>query len=271
MEALQMTAGLQFIKLGGSLITEKNRPHTPRQEILDQLAGELARTIQEHPEIKLVLGHGSGSFGHVPAKKFGTRQGVHSSAEWYGFVEVWREAAALNKLVVEAFQAQGLPALAFPPSAAILAQDGKVSAWNLAPIQAALDVGLLPVVYGDVVFDSVRGGTILSTEDLFGHLASQLNPTRIILLGIEPGVWADFPICQQVIPEITPLNFPELRPLLHGSAATDVTGGMLTKVEQSLKLVSELPGLEVLILSGEGLGTIERVLTGERVGTIIHS
>lgn len=55
----------------------------------------------------------------------------------------------------------------------------------------ALANGILPVVYGDVVFDEVRGGTILSTEDLFQHLAHQLHPERVLLAGLEAGVWAD--------------------------------------------------------------------------------
>jgi len=80
-----------------------------------------------------------------------------------------------------------------------------------------------PVVYGDVIFDTVWGGTILSTEDLFAHLARQLRPTRLLLAGIEMGVWVDYPINSQLIKEITPHNLSEVAPALEGSAATDVT------------------------------------------------
>jgi isopentenyl phosphate kinase len=262
---------LQFIKLGGSLITDKLKPHTPRLEILASLASEIAATRAARPDFRLVVGHGSGSFGHVPARRYGTRQGVHTSQEWLGFAEVWLEAAALNRLVIDALAAAGLPVISFPPSASAIAADGKVDTWELAPLQAALQAGLLPVIQGDTIIDRVRGGTILSTEDLFEHLAVQLRPERILLAGIEPGVWADYPACTQLIPEITPQNFAQATPVLDGSAATDVTGGMASKVQQSLALVEQVPGLEILIFSGEEPGALQRALAGERLGTLVRN
>jgi len=83
---------LQFLKLGGSLITEKDRPHTARLQVIRRLASEIARARRDDPALRLVLGHGSGSFGHVPAQKYGTRGGVRTPEEWGGFVQVWREA-----------------------------------------------------------------------------------------------------------------------------------------------------------------------------------
>jgi isopentenyl phosphate kinase len=167
---------LQFLKLGGSLVTDKSRPHTPRPEVLERLAQEIAAARQSNPALLLLLGHGSGSFGHVPAKKYGTRNGVQTPEGWLGFAEVWQEAVALNRLVIDALIATGLPAISFPPSASAIAEDGRVYSWDLAPLQAALQARLLPVVYGDTVFDRLRGGTILSTEDLFDYLAVQLHP-----------------------------------------------------------------------------------------------
>ena len=162
---------LQFLKLGGSLITDKQHAHTTRLEVLKRLAGEIAAAFDRDPGLRLLLGHGSGSFGHVPAKEFATRQGVQGEREWHGFTEVWYQASELNRLVIHALHAEGLPAMAFPPSAMVIAQEAKVLSWDLSPLHSALQAGLLPVVYGDVVFDTRRGGTILSTEDLFDHLA----------------------------------------------------------------------------------------------------
>ncbi len=261
--------GLQFLKLGGSLITEKDSPHTARPEVLARLAGEIRQVWSQQPGLRLVLGHGSGSFGHVPAKRYGTRQGVHTHEEWLGFAEVWREASTLNRLVLEALHTAGLPAVAFPPSASIIARDGQVESWNLEPLQAALRAGLLPVVYGDVVFDSRRGGTILSTEDLFGRLARELRPERMLLAGREPGVWADYPACTQLIEVLDGRRLREIEAGLGGAVGADVTGGMASKVRQSRKLVQELPHLEVLIFSGETSGAVRDVLSGARIGTQI--
>ena len=262
---------LIFLKLGGSLITDKQRPYTPRLDVLRRLAQEIAAARAENPTLRLVLGHGAGSFGHVPAKRYGTRQGVHSPQEWLGFAEVWKEAATLNRLVVDALLEANLPLISLPPCAAVTAEDGRVAVWELYPIRAALQAGLLPLIFGDVIFDRQRGGTILSTEDLFEHLARHLRPQRILLAGIEEGVWRDFPHCSELVDEITPFDIQSGRLQLGGSQAPDVTGGMESKVRQSLALVQEIPELEILIFNGEKPGAIQRALAGETLGTRIHA
>ena len=258
---------LLFLKLGGSLITDKTRPRAARLNLIASLALEIKAAKIANRDLKIVIGHGSGSFGHVPAKQYGTRQGVDSDEGWRGFAEVWYEAASLNRIVMDAFQHAGLPAVAFPPSAAITAKDGQVTKWNLYPLVSSLDAGLLPVVFGDVVYDQIRGGTILSTEDLFTYLARCLFPKRILLAGIDPGVWEDFPACTRLISEINPGNWEAIAAALGDSAATDVTGGMRAKVGIMLDLVQEIPGLEVIIFGGEQTGNFSAALNGERLGT----
>jgi isopentenyl phosphate kinase len=80
-----MDTHLIFLKLGGSLITNKSRPQSPRRALLRQIAEEIARTIADKPALRLVIGHGSGSYGHVSAREFGTRDGVQTPDQWHGF------------------------------------------------------------------------------------------------------------------------------------------------------------------------------------------
>jgi isopentenyl phosphate kinase len=260
---------LQLLKLGGSIITDKSRPRSPRPDVIRRLAEEISAAREADPPLHLIIGNGAGSFGHVPAKKFATRQGVHSPADWRGFLEVWGEAKDLNEIVMDHLQAVGLPVIAFPPVSCVTADDGVLIEWNLTPVIQALGAGLIPVVHGDVAFDLRRGGTILSTEDLFTYLAIQLHPRRVLLAGLEPGVWVNYPQRLEIIPEINPDNISTALPALSGSAGTDVTGGMASKVRQSLDLAHQIPGLEVLIFSGEGPGNVRRALDGERLGTVI--
>jgi isopentenyl phosphate kinase len=260
---------LVFLKLGGSLITEKHTPSTPRPDVIARLAQEIRLAKQQQPNLQLILGHGSGSFGHSAAEKYGTRQGVDSPDGWRGFGEVWNQARKLNNLVMDALHQAGLAAISFPVSAGAVTRDGEVTGWNLAPLKAALSNRMLPVVYGDVAFDTVRGGTILSTEDIFTHLARELKPQRILLAGLEPGVWVDYPQCSQLVDTITPETVDDIMPVLGGSVAADVTGGMRSKVEEMLALVNEIPGLEVFIFSGETEGLITISLIETPPGTKI--
>ena len=82
------TTMLIFLKLGGSLITDKNTPRALRPELLARLMREIAEARAARPGMRIVLGHGSGSFGHVEARRYGTRAGVRTDEDWLRFAEV---------------------------------------------------------------------------------------------------------------------------------------------------------------------------------------
>lgn len=260
---------LVFLKLGGSLITDKSQPLTAREDMIQQLAGEVAAYCAAHPETQLVLGHGSGSFGHAVASKYQTQSGVHSPEEWQGFAEVWTAAHQLNQIVIRHFAAAGLPVVTFAPSAGIVADCGEVCQWNLAPLQTALSHNLIPVVLGDVIFDRTLGGTIFSTEKVFQHLAKILRPARILLAGIEKGVYQDPANPDQTIPQIKPSTLSEIQQQVSGSHQVDVTGGMKSKVALMLDMVSDNPELTVRIFSAEAPGSLQKALEGANLGTLI--
>jgi len=276
-------ASLVFLKLGGSLITDKTQAYTPRVDVIEDAALQISTTLRTHPDLRLVIGHGSGSFGHVAASEYHTRDGffprpsplMHRERDkteknyWKGFAEVWYQASALNRFVMKALNKMNVPAIALPPSANVIASGGKVSIWETTAISMALAAGLVPVIYGDVTFDEIRGGTILSTEDLFAHLTRALAPDRILLAGLESAVWEDFPARTRKVETITPHIFTEISGGIGKAAGADVTGGMESKVTQMLELVQQNPKLKVQIFSGVESGNIVRALTGKTLGTWI--
>jgi isopentenyl phosphate kinase len=261
---------LVFLKLGGSLITEKSGVHKPRIRVMRRLFRELGSILSDQPELRILLGHGSGSFGHIPAKKYCTIEGVRTSEEWLGFVEVWQEAQALNRIVMDELKNAGLPAISFPPSAAILSEKRKIVRWEISQIQTALKQSILPVVFGDVIFDRMIGGTILSTEDLFSYLAPILKPQRILLGGEEKGVWSNYETKNYLIPTMTHSSFRKMQSQPQGSINTDVTGGMKQKVEMMISLVQKHPEITVSIISGLIPGELKRALSGYFPGTTIR-
>ena len=272
-----------FLKLGGSLITDKTQPYTPKLDVIEDVALQISTVLRANPDLRLVLGHGSGSFGHVAASEYRTRDGflprpsplLHRERDtseesyWKGFAEVWYQASALNRFVMKALNKVNLPAIALPPAASVIASDGKVSIWETTPLSMALAAGLVPVICGDVTFDEVRGGTILSTEDLFSHLARALNPDRILLAGLESAVWEDFPTRTRKVEMITPQTFSQFAENIAKAAGADVTGGMKSKVTQMLDLVRQNPLLKIQIFSGAEPGNITGALNGKTLGTWI--
>lgn len=266
---------LVFLKLGGSLLTDKTRPQALRGHVLARLAAEIAAALRDRPDLRLVIGHGSGSFGHVAASRYGTRTGVHTPEQWRGYAEVARVAAELNRLVVNALAEAGVPALRLQPSASALCHDGELRTLDERPLVAALRHGLAPVVHGDVALDDVRGGTIISTEEIFRWLAPRLNPRRVVLVGEVVGVLTADPasgVRGELVAEITPATLPDLAQALGGSRGVDVTGGMVAKVAEMLALAQATPSLAaVQVISGWAPGLVRAVLADptHRAGTRI--
>jgi isopentenyl phosphate kinase len=265
-----------FLKLGGSMITDKTRVEQVLPDVLARAASEVASALRDAPGLRLVLGHGSGSFGHVAARRYGTRNGVQGPEAWMGFVRVAEAAARLNRLVVADFLAAGVPAWSVQPSAGGWCADGQISQWQGEPVEMALARGLVPLIYGDVMLDEAQGGTIASTEELFAWLVARLRPARVILAGTVDGVYSADPLADasaEPWPLITPASLPSLQASLGGSHGVDVTGGMLSKVTEMCALVEAYPQLEVRLVSGLRPGALYASLLGlpEAGGTVISA
>jgi len=264
-----------FLKLGGSLITDKTRQQTPRLEVIHRLAGEIRRALDAQIGLQLLLGHGSGSYGHFVGQRYRTREGIIGEESWRGYAETGLAAARLSRLVVDALAEAGVPVLAVQPSASALCRDGELEALEMRPIVTALENGLVPLVHGDVALDAVRGCTIVSTEEIFAFLAQRLRPQRIVLVGEVDGVYDRDPLQEPAarhIAEISPANYAQVQRWLGGSHGVDVTGGMLAKIQAMVTLARQIPGLRVQLVTGREAGRVYRSLldAGAELGTTIQ-
>ena len=263
---------LQFLKLGGSAITDKTREAAAREDVIHRVAREVRAAREQKADLSILLGHGSGSFGHFTAEKFGYRE----PGNWSAYAETGASAARLNRLVADIFLGEGVPVVTIQPSASARCRDGQLVEMAIAPIRTALEHGLIPLVYGDVAFDETRGRWIVSTEMIFSYLAPHLKPSRILLAGNVDGAFTADPLkdpSARLIPEITPANAAQVETQLRGSHGFDVTGGMLTKVKTMLALVEREPSVSVVLMSALREGAVERALTKADfdVGTRIHA
>lgn len=264
---------LVFLKLGGSLITDKRIQEAARHDVIARAAGEIARALAARPDLRLLLGHGSGSFGHFAAHRYHVRQGCLE--DWRGYAETAAAAQRLNRLVTDALLAEGLPAVSVQPSASAAAHDGVLQSMAVAPICTLLERGAVPLIYGDVALDDVRGCTIISTEQIMTLLASTLRPERILMAGEVGGVYTADPQrdpTASLIPAIGPRNYADVETMLTNSFGVDVTGGMLDKVRTLYAIVARHRGLSARIISGRDAGAIERALRDPAagIGTLVR-
>jgi len=260
-----------LLKLGGSLITDKTRPRTARPGVISRLANELAETLSDG-DLRVVVAHGSGSFGHPAAVAHRLDQGAHSPTQRRGASETQSEARVLHRLVTEALYEAGLAPFSLAPGSFLVADHGRVTDCFAAPLQEALRSGMLPVVFGDVLLDRSRGVTIGSTEmvleALAGSLAAAGDPvSRVVWLGNTDGVLNGD---GQLVQEISRADSAQLGHWCGAAAGTDITGGMIHRVETTLRLAAA--GIESVIANGEIPGILADLLTNAAThGTLVRS
>lgn len=263
---------LALIKLGGSLITDKDKPYTARPDVMQRLAGEIDYIRNQNPNLKLIIGNGAGSFGHQSAKKYNTIEGFVSNSEKLGFCLVHQDAVDLNLLLAKIFLQAGLPVVSLSPLAMAVTQNKKLLESNFSPIENILSADLIPLVFGDVVLDKAIGGTILSTDTLLAELAKYFSAQeefKILLInaGDYSGVHDQN---GEVIPIITKVNYSHIEAALGSSRSVDVTGGMKKKVEEFLAISSL--GIDCWIIDGNLPENLAQTVLGKpSFGTLIRA
>lgn len=238
------------LKLGGSVVTEKDTPETVDDEALSRAAAGIAE--YDGP---LVVVHGGGSFGHHAASERGVSStaGTRDAAD---AVAIHDAMGRLNSAVLGALHDEGVDGLPVRPlSVASRGVDDELCLLTES-VAAMLDEGFTPVLHGDVVTQAGAGVTITSGDDLVVSLARGLDVDRVGLCSTVPGVLdAD----GEVIPRIE--RFTDVADAVGESDATDVTGGMAAKVEKLLGLSAS-----ALVFGPDDLSTF---LSGETPGTVV--
>jgi isopentenyl phosphate kinase len=257
-----------LIKLGGSLITNKSKPFSERREVISDLVAQIKKAW-ESGEVKIIVGHGGGSYPHVPAEKYRTIEGVVDEESVYGAAVVEDAAAQLNRIVVSEFLKQKVPAVSVNPSSLMVANGIGPESVYLDSIQEMLELNIIPVIYGDVVFKKEVGFTIWSTEQLLNMLAFRLQKQgRLVAKVIHCGETDGFLVGGKVLPKISLTKRSAYRKHVTKTQGFDVTGGMLHKVEQALETAEA--GIDSYIVGGNHGGNLYRAIVGDDfVGTKI--
>jgi isopentenyl phosphate kinase len=238
------------LKLGGSVITDKETPETVDDAAL---ASAVAAVADADPE-RLVLIHGGGSFGHANAAERGISRtdGSHDAADVWAIHDAMRR---LNDAVLRRLHAEGVPAVPVHPLS-LAARDAEATL--RVPLESTatlIEEGFVPVLHGDVVGHAGSGATILSGDELVTRLAAGLDADRVGLCSTVSGVYDGD---GNVIPRIT--EFASVADVLGDADSTDVTGGMAAKVRALLDLDAPAhvfgPASLSAFLAGDAAGTV---------------
>lgn len=249
---------LVVLKLGGSLITKKDRPETLDDAALDAACDAIAAAREDSSVSRLVIVHGGGSFGHHHASEHGVSTTAGTS-DVDAVMDIHGAMTTLNQHVLECLHERSVPAVPVHPLSLSARPDGANGDLTLPSASTAtlLDEGFVPVLHGDGVATTSAGVTVVSGDELVVELASALGAKRVGVCSTVPGVLDTDGDVIDVIDE-----FAAVADALGASDATDVSGGMVAKVRELLAL-----NAPAQVFGADGLAAF---LRGDDAGTRIN-
>ena len=268
-----MAKKLYMVKLGGGIISDISVASKPLVDEIRRVLSEI-KAAKDEGGFDLIIGHGSGSFGHRPAHDYRVNEGLVGPESKKGSAITQQVAQELDRIIISEAINAGLEPFQFSPSSFVIADGGKPTEGITAHIRHAIDRGFVPVVYGDVVMDRKLGVSIASTEKVFGFLAGQMGVDMFVLATDVDGVFDKDPRTNPDAKLVRLIDGSNIDSILEHAETNkmkvDVTGGMRTKVMGMHEMVS-IRGAEGIIINGKVPGRIRDALLGRDVpGTIVR-
>lgn len=248
---------ITILKIGGSVITDKNADENfAKHDEIDRISKEISEF-----DGRLVIVHGAGSFGHPQAKKYQ----ITDKFDAKGSIITHKSVNLLNQLFIDSLIDNNVNAVSVHPMNNTISKNGRIQDMFLDNLYYMLDNKIVPVLHGDVVMDKNTGTSIISGDQIVPYLATQMGAIRIGIGSIKEGVLDEN---GKTLKLITHDNFANVKNNIGSSEGTDVTGGMLGKVTELLKL-NELTGSTSYIFNAGKPGNVSMFLQGNDIGTSI--
>lgn len=256
-----MKGQMILLKLGGSVVTDKKQPFTIRKEVIKRLSKEI-KTAQGRD---IIIVHGGGSFGHPMALRYRIQDGLKKGEDPIGVSETRKAMEELNNYIMGELIGEGIPALSMQSSALFTCHNKRIVKGDLGIVKGFLDLGSVPVLYGDVVLDSAQGICILSGDQIITYLAEKLDPEMVLLATDVDGVLDNQ---GKLIKRITPEKKEDILTSIKAGEG-DVTGGMAGKVEELIKLSRK--GTSSIVFNATAKERLRNALLGNNViGTLFE-
>jgi len=246
---------LYALKIGGSVVTQKNRSGASiRKKLLKKIARAI-KSATSKKKFQLLLVHGAGAGGHQLAKKYGLENGAgKDKKKWRGSLLSRIANQKLTSAIAEIFVKEGLPIVSVHTASVIIQRNGKIQNCDLDIIKEALQNNCIPLMYGEMVFDRKLGMSICSGDAIVPYLTKKLRAQKIFFASDIDGIFTKNPHLFKKAKLIEEATFDEIKEKarLSRSHNVDVTGGLGEKIEKlealknsSVKSVEIFNGLRV--------------------------
>jgi glutamate 5-kinase len=246
---------IQVVKLGGSLLTYKDRTAAFRTGSARRLAREIA-----HYCGPVVLLHGTGSYGKPPARQYGYEDGFLPRSRGDVIAEVSSQLHVLRGRVLDVLSQAGVHVYGLSAAALFETRAGEVTHCNVSPVLGLVEREMVPVISGEIVLDHVRDFAVCSSDAMAARLAVELGAERLILATDTPGLMR----CQAgrttLVEKVSPTD-PGLAQWI--MPTDDVSGGMAAKLAAGF--VAARAGIDTLIVDGRVRGRLLEALSGAAI------
>ena len=226
---------LALIKLGGSVVTFKEKPVTANFEAINNITRVIA-TIK----IPLIVVHGGGSFGHYWSVKYDMHTKPYDY-DAYGISIVHESMMCLNQIIVNSMIKERINAYTVMPSN--FTSSHRPIIRKIDELQDIAENGIIPVTFGDIIHINKRKYSILSGDVIMRILSQVLHPSKVIFTLNVDGIYKNIKT-KETIKEIKNSN----RSIELSTIEDDVTGGMRRKVTEAFKIARS--GVDVLMVNG---------------------
>ena len=255
MEKKKRAIGITIVKLGGSLITNKDKPLSPNLGAMRSVGRAIETALEDRPALNLFLVHGGGSFGHYYASKYGvTTSSTRVQKE--GITKVAQAMISLHSMILDELIQAGISCRTIAPGEFLSCADGPVSPHGSEKISALMRIGCIPVSFGDIMTTD-RGTSIMSGDSIILSLAQSFDVARVIFAMDVDGIFPDREMPGSIINELTPSG-----KVLSRKHKFDVTGGIYSKIKVGFQL-SKL-GAEVFFVNGTKRERLEKLIIGKK-------
>ncbi|MDR0309532.1 MAG: isopentenyl phosphate kinase family protein [Candidatus Methanoplasma sp.] len=247
-----------LIKLGGSVITDKTQYRTFNRDVVSRLCKEIRDS-----GAGAIIVHGGGSFGHVVSKEYSLQNGLIDFRQIPAVARVQYDMRELNLMVINELLNAGMPAISVPPGSCFMMDDGKLIVDDPKVLLSASHLGIMPVMFGDVVFDRSKGFGICSGDQIMEVLCTIYNPKKVVFVSDVDGLYEKDPKTNPDAKLLTELTSELLSSVSGESGIDDVTGGVRAKMEAMLRITT--PERECVLVNGSVPGRLYSLLKGDEV------
>jgi isopentenyl phosphate kinase len=243
-----------LIKLGGSIITNKQKPLSPRRKTIDNILKEIGK-IKE----PVIIVHGGGSYGHYWSVKYDMHT-KPAKTNPKGVAIVKNSMVELNKIILDSAVKNRINSYCLPPTDFM---NGNIAIKSkILTINDISKSGLTPITFGDALWFGQKKSYILSGDVIMTTIGKILKPRLSLFVLDVDGVYSDLKTKKLIH------DFKKEKPEIKNNKR-DVTGGMTRKIAEASNMAKA--GLKIFFVNGNKPKRISDAVSGKRFeGTLFR-